>query len=83
MTQEQYQIQVLGHLGPQGNEWFEGLVITNTADGHAILCGALTDQAALHGVLMKIRDLGLPLLAVSRVTGDETRCQAPERESVQ
>jgi hypothetical protein len=73
MAQEQYQIQVLGHLGPQWNEWFEGLTIINTEDGQAILAGQLPDQAALHGVLMKIRDLGLPLLSVNRVTGDEPR----------
>ena len=71
MAQEQYQIHVLGHLGPRWNEWFEGLTIINTEDGLAILAGPLADQAALYGVLMKIRDLGLLLLSVSRVTGDE------------
>jgi hypothetical protein len=71
MAQQPYQIQVLGHLGPQWNEWFEELTIINTEDGQAILAGPLPDQAALYGVLMMLHELGLPLLSVRRVRGDE------------
>ena len=72
MAQEVYLIRVRGHLGEQWNEWFDGFTITNVEDGEAIICGTNVDQAALHGALMKVRDLGLPLLAVSRVNPDET-----------
>jgi hypothetical protein len=70
MTQDAYLIRVKGHLGQQWNEWFDGFTITNVEQGEAILCGINVDQAALHGALMKVRDLGLPLLAVSRVAAD-------------
>ncbi len=72
MAQELYLIRVKGHLGEQWDEWFDGFTITNVEDGEAIISGTNVDQAALHGVLMKVRDLGLPLLAVSRVNADET-----------
>jgi hypothetical protein len=71
MAQEQYLIRVKGHLGQQWNEWFDGFIITNVDHGEAILCGINVDQAALHGVLVKVRDLGLPLLGVSLVVADE------------
>jgi hypothetical protein len=70
MVQQQYQIRVKGHLGLQWQGWFYGLTITNLEQGEALLSGPLPDQAALHGVLTKIRDLGLPLLAVSQVAID-------------
>jgi len=62
-----YQIRVQGHLDNTWSDWFEGLTLTNLADGVTVLEGLLVDQPALHGVLIKIRDLGLPLLAVIRV----------------
>lgn len=71
MAQEKYLIRIKGHLGQQWNEWFDGFTITNVEHGEAIIYGANVDQAALHGVLVKVRDLGLPLLAVSRVTADD------------
>jgi hypothetical protein len=71
MTQVAYLIRVKGHLGQQWNEWFDGFTITNVEQGEAILCGTNVDQAALHGVLMKVRDLGLPLLAVNRFVAEE------------
>lgn len=67
MAQEHYQIRIKGHLGEQWQNWFDGLTITNAEHGEAILSGLLPDQAALHGVLEKIRDLGLPLLEVRRI----------------
>jgi len=72
MAQQWYQIRVKGHLGQQWQGWFDGLTITNVEQGEAILSGPLPDQAALHGVLTKIRDLGLPLLEVHRVATDNS-----------
>jgi hypothetical protein len=62
-----YHIKVQGHLDAGWARWFDGLAITNEVDGTAVLSGRVGDQAALHGVLIKIRDLGLPLIAVQRV----------------
>ncbi|HEX2991296.1 MAG TPA: hypothetical protein VHO49_11500 [Anaerolineales bacterium] len=59
-----YRIRISGHLGPQWAEWFEGLAITLEDDGSTLLSGPVIDQAALHGILKKIRDLGMPLLSV-------------------
>jgi len=70
MAQQHYQIRVKGHLGEQWQGWFGGLTITNLEGGETLLCGPLPDQAALHGVLTKVRDVGLPLLAVNRVAMD-------------
>jgi hypothetical protein len=67
----QYRITVQGHLDQHWSEWFDNMTITNTANGETILYGPLPDQAALHGVLIKIRDLGLPLLAVATVAKGE------------
>jgi hypothetical protein len=65
-----YQIRLLGHLGPQWAEWFAGLTIRLEENGETVLTGTVVDQAALHGVLRKVRDLGLPLLAVNRLGPD-------------
>jgi hypothetical protein len=62
-----YQIRILGHLGRQWTDWFEGLSITLEDNGDTLLTGPVIDQAALHGLLRKVRDLGLPLLAVALV----------------
>ena len=64
-----YEIRVKGHLDSRWSAWFDGLTITNLPHGEALLSGALADQAALHGVLIKVRDLALPLLAVNQVSG--------------
>jgi hypothetical protein len=66
-----YQIRVKGHLDGHWSVWFDGLTISNEANGEAVLRGPLADQSALHGVLIKIRDLGLPLLALSTVATHE------------
>jgi hypothetical protein len=71
MTGIQCQIRVRGNLGTQWSDWFDGLTITNDEVGEATLTGVLVDDAALYGTLMKIRDLGLVLLAVSRITACE------------
>ena len=70
IRQEVYQIVVKGHLDSEWSEWFDGLTITLVDSGETILTGALPDQTALHGVLIKIRDLGLPLLKLSRIESE-------------
>ncbi len=59
-----YQIRIKGHLGREWAGWFEGLTLTALDNGETLLTGAVVDQAALHGVLRKVRDVGLPLLSV-------------------
>lgn len=65
-----YEIKIKGHLGTQWTDWFEGMDITLADDGTTYICGAVIDQSALHGLLKKIRDLGMPLLSVNRVESD-------------
>ena len=60
-----YQIRIKGHLGQQWTDWFDGLTIMQGEDDTTLLYGPVIDQAALHGILKKIRDLGLPLLSVN------------------
>ena len=66
MTKEIYSIRVKGYLDQERSSWFDGLTITYTTGGETILSGSIADQAALHGILAKIRDLGLSLLEVKR-----------------
>jgi hypothetical protein len=67
MTSDIYRITIKGHLDSEWSDWFDGLTITMVDNGETILTGPIVDQTALHGVLIKIRDLGLPLLELSRV----------------
>ncbi len=62
-----YEIRVQGHLDPRWSDWFNGLTISYEGDGSTVLRGPLPDEAALHGVLIKVCDLALPLLAVNRI----------------
>jgi hypothetical protein len=63
----QYQIRLQGHLDDSWAGWFGGLTVTLAENGETFLTGPIVDQAALHGLLRKVRDLGMPLLAVSRI----------------
>lgn len=67
-----YEIRVAGHLSPQWADWFEGLTVSLEEDGNTLLTGPVADQAALHGLLKKIRDLGMILVSVNRVQFNET-----------
>lgn len=62
-----YEIRINGHLDDRWAHWFEGLTITLGDNGDTLLTGLVVDQAALHGLLKKVRDLGMPLLSVNRV----------------
>lgn len=62
-----YQIRIKGHLGNQWLGWFDGLTVTLEEDGNTLLSGHVVDQSALHGILKKIRDLGMHLLSVNTV----------------
>ena len=59
-----YEIRIKGHLAERWAHWFEGLTITREENGDTLLTGPVVDQAALHGLLKKVRDLGLPLISV-------------------
>jgi hypothetical protein len=69
---ERYEIRVEGHLDERWRAWFDGLTIRNEPSGEATLSGAVADQAALHGVLARLRDLNLPIVALARLTPEDT-----------
>ena len=75
-----YEIRIRGQLGSQWSEWFEGLTITLEEDGDTLLTGPVIDQAALHGLLKKVRDLGMPLVSVNRAPLSETNQPNPNKE---
>ena len=65
-----YQIRVKGNLDGKWSDWFDDFTVTPQANGETLMTGPVADQSALHGLLAKIRDLGLPLLSVKRVEDD-------------
>ena len=69
---EQYEICIKGHLDGRWSHWFEGLTIALKDNGETLLSGPVVDQAALHGLLIKIRDLGLPLVSVMGIQPEPT-----------
>ena len=73
-----YEIRLKGHLDSRWAAWFDGLSLTNENDGTTIICGPVADQAALHGLLQKVRDLGLPLVSVTQVEPDQPESPASE-----
>ena len=70
----QYEIRIDGHLGTRWAAWFDGLAITSESDGTTVLRGSVVDQAALHGLLQKLRDVGITLISLRQVPSDN----APE-----
>ena len=66
-----YEIRIKGHLDDKWAAWFEGLTLTREDNGETLLTGPVVDQAALHGLLRKVRDLAMPLLSVTRVRPDQ------------
>jgi hypothetical protein len=70
----QYEIRLRGHLDSRWAAWFDGLSLSNENDGTTIIGGPVVDQAALHGLLQKVRDLGLPLVSVTQVQPDQLEC---------
>ena len=68
---DSYEIRLKGHLDARWTGWFDGFTITLTDSGETILTGSVADQAALHGLLKKVRDLGLPLLSINPINHKE------------
>jgi hypothetical protein len=66
-----YEIRLIGHLDTRWAAWFDGLSLTHQGDGTTVIQGPVVDQAALHGLLQKVRDTGLPLVSVTCVGPDQ------------
>ena len=66
----EYEIRVKGHLDARWSAWFDGLSLTREPDGTTVISGAVVDQAALHGLLQKLRDVGMPLISITQVSRD-------------
>lgn len=67
MAYDVYRITIKGHLDSEWSDWFDGLTITREDNGETVLSGPIVDQTALHGILIRIRDLGLPLISLRRI----------------
>jgi hypothetical protein len=74
-----YRIRLDGHLAPRWASWFDGMTLTDGTDGNTVLEGPVVDQSALHGVLNKLRDIGLPLISVTPLDHDSPAA-SPEGE---
>jgi hypothetical protein len=68
----QYEIRVKGHLGSRWSAWFDGLTVTTEDDGITVITGPVVDQSALHGLLQKLRDVGIPLLSLTQLPSAPT-----------
>lgn len=74
----QYQLRIVGHLDTSWTDWFEGMVVTQENDGTTSLCGPVVDQAALHGLLAKVRDIGATLIAVNFLEDPSPQNKTPK-----
>jgi hypothetical protein len=81
---DRYEIHLRGHLDSRWAAWFDGLTLTNESDGTTIIYGPVVDQAALYGLLQKVRDLGLPLVSVTQVQPGQPSAPAigPDNSSI-
>ena len=75
-----YEIRLKGEIDARWAEWFEGLTITLEEDGDTLLAGPVVDQAALHGLLKRVRDLGMALVSVNQIQIQETRKKSSKKE---
>ncbi len=76
-----YQIRIRGHLDPQWSEWYDRLTMTHEADGTTLLAGPVRDQAELHGLLAKVRDLNLTLISLSQAESPQALPNESNRPS--
>jgi hypothetical protein len=74
-----YEIRLIGHLGPRWASWFDGMAVSNDDDGTTVIRGYVVDQSALHGLLHRVRDLGLPLVSVVRIAADQPPQPTPRK----
>lgn len=72
-----YEIRLQGRLDPRWTVWFDGMTVSAHADGTTVIRGPVADQAALHGLLQRLRDLGLPLLSVDRADTNQAQRKQP------
>ena len=77
----QYEIRLKGHLASRWAAWFDGLSLSNESDGTTLIHGLVVDQAALHGLLQKVRDVGLPLVSVTQVVPANPTYPPPSLDS--
>ena len=76
-----YEIRLAGHLDAHWAAWFDGLAVSREGDGTTLIRGPVADQAALHGLLQRVRDLGLPLVSVTQDETDQPGAPTPDRSS--
>lgn len=72
-----YEIRLTGHLDAHWTAWFDGMTVSRQSDGTTVISGPVADQAALHGLLQRVRDLGLPLVSVERLDADQSDLTNP------
>ena len=76
-----YEVRLTGHLDAHWTAWFDGLTVSHENDGTTAITGEVVDQAALHGLIQRVRDLGLPLVSVRKVDSDQPAVTTPEARS--
>jgi hypothetical protein len=78
---DRYEIRLRGHLDSRWAVWFDGMTLTTRSDGTTVIAGPVVDQAALHGLLHRLRDIGLPLVSVALVEVDQRECPPPQPDN--